>query len=174
MALYFGHRKSIDIDVFSATDFQSDDLTTVIESNFPGFVFRNAHNPVGIFSFIDDVKVDFVRHHHFPLIDATVVENGIRLASIPDIAAMKIAAILKRGVKKDFYDLSELLLRFSIEDLINFYSRKYPNQQLLISVPQALTYFADAEESEDPISLNGQTWKKVKKHLRQQVKEYLQ
>lgn len=44
---------------------------------------------------------------------------------------------------------------------------------LLISIPQAITYFADAEESEDPVSLNGQTWEDVKKFIQNSVKDYL-
>ena len=86
---------------------------------------------------------------------------------------MKIAAILKRGVKKDFWDIAELLDEYSIADFIESYNKKYPNHQLLISIPQALTYFQDAEESEDPVSLKGQTWESVKKHIRQKVSDYL-
>lgn len=90
-----------------------------------------------------------------------------------DIAAMKIQAILGRGRKKDFWDLAELLNHFSLEQIIGFYSKKFPSQQLLISIPQAVTYFDDAEESEDPISLKGQTWESVKKIIQQKVSEYL-
>ena len=159
--------------LFSIIDFQAENIIPVISGNFPGFTYNNAHNPIGLFGFIDDVKVDFVKYHYYQLIQQPLIENGIRLFSIPDISAMKIAAILKRGVKKDFWDISELLAHYSIDDLINFYNSKYPNQQLLISIPQALTYFADAEDSEDPISLKGQTWAKVKKHIQQKVNNYL-
>ncbi len=44
---------------------------------------------------------------------------------------------------------------------------------LLISIPAALTYFEDAEESEDPVSLKGQSWEGVKKVIQQKVSEYL-
>jgi len=76
-------------------------------------------------------------------------------------------------VKKDFWDISELSYHYTITDCINFYNKKYSNHQLLISIPHALTYFADAEESEDPVSLKGQTWKNVKKHIQYKVNEYL-
>lgn len=174
LALYYGHRVSVDLDLFSTTDFQIEELVPVIENHFAGFTYSNIHNPVGLFAFIDNVKVDFVRHHYFSLIDAPVIENDIRIVSIPDIIAMKIAAILKRGIKKDFWDISELLNHYSISDFIDFYNKKYPNHQLLISIPQSLTYFADAEESEDPVSLKRQTWKKVKSEIQRKVNEYLQ
>jgi hypothetical protein len=45
---------------------------------------------------------------------------------------------------------------------MSYHKEKYPEQMLLISLPSALTYFADADESEDPVSLKGQTWEKVK------------
>jgi len=173
LALYYGHRSSIDLDLFATTAYNKDMIIQVLEERFPKFTYSNIPNPIGIFGFIDDVKVDLVKYHHYPLIDSPYIEDGIRLVSIPDIAAMKIAAILRRGVKKDFWDISELLHHYTIEDIINFYNRKYPNHQLLISIPQAITYFADAEESEDPVSLKGQTWKEVKKFIQQKANEYL-
>ena len=173
LALYYGHRLSIDLDLFSTSDFQASEIIPSLEKRFKGFTYNNRPNPVGLFGFIDDVKVDFVRNHNFPIIDRPVIENGIRLFSIHDIIAMKVAAVLKRGVKKDFWDISELLEHYSVNDLIDCYDKKYPNQQLIISVPQALTYFADAEESEEPVSLKGQTWGSVKKNIAQKVKNYL-
>ncbi len=86
---------------------------------------------------------------------------------------MKIAAIMKRGVKKDFWDIAELLKHYTVEDFISYYSKKYPSQQLLVSVPFVLIYFIDAEETEDPVSLKGQTWETVKKFIQQKVSDYL-
>lgn len=173
LALYFGHRLSVDIDLFSTTEFNNESLIPHLEKKFPGFRYRNTHNPIGLFGAIDGIKIDFVKHHHHPLIEKPVVENGIRLLSIPDIMAMKIAAIMKRGVKKDFWDIAELLKHHTVEDFISHYTRKYPSQQLLVSVPFALTYFIDAEESEDPISLKGQTWKSIKKSIKEKVNDFL-
>ncbi len=173
LALRFGHRISLDIDLFSTVDFANDSLIDPLQKKFTGFSFRNTHNPIGLFGNIDGVKVDFVRHHHHPLIEPTVVEDGIRQFSVQDIVAMKVAAILKRAVKKDFWDIAELMSEYSVEDFINFYTRKYPSQQLLISVPYALTYFIDAEGDEDPVSLKGQTWKTVKKIIQGKVNDFL-
>lgn len=90
-----------------------------------------------------------------------------------DIMAMKVNAILKRAQKKDFWDVAELLQHYTIKEFIINYEEKYPDQMLLISIPQALTYFADAEESEDPISLKAQTWESVQKIIKQNVSDYL-
>jgi len=173
LSLYYGHRLSIDLDLFSTSEFKNEALLPALEKELPGFTYSNPNNPIGLFTFVNDIKVDFVKHYQFSLIDKPFVEDGIRLFSISDLMAMKIAAILKRGVKKDFWDIAELLQHYSIEDFINFYNQKYPNQQLLISIPQALIYFADAEEGPDPVSLKGQTWKKVKKEIQKAVNNYL-
>src|SRR4051812_21039970 len=68
LALYYGHRKSIDLDLFSTTSFRDEEILPALEK-FPGFAYNNVHNPVGIFGFINDIKVDFVRYQHFGLLD---------------------------------------------------------------------------------------------------------
>jgi predicted nucleotidyltransferase component of viral defense system len=93
--------------------------------------------------------------------------------STEDIVAMKVQAILGRAKKKDFWDVAELLKHYSVSDFINFHKEKYTTQNLFITVPQAITYFADAEESEDPISLQKQTWENVQKFIGKKVSEYL-
>ncbi len=173
LALYFGHRKSIDLDLFSPIDFNPEDIASVLEKKFNGFTYRNTGNPIGLFGFIDNIKVDFVKLNHDLLISKRSINDGIRIFGLPDLGAMKINAVLKRAVKKDFWDIAELLKKYSIQELINWYEKKYPSQQLLISIPQAITYFEDAEESEDPLSLKGQTWESVKKFIRQKVSDFL-
>ena len=91
----------------------------------------------------------------------------------PDIIAMKLNAILGRGKKKDFWDLYELFRHYTLEEMISFHEKKFPEQNLLITIPQAITYFDDAEESEEPVSLKGQKWKSVKKLIQQKVNDYL-
>ncbi len=172
LALYYGHRLSVDIDLFSTTDFNTDTILPALENEFPDFTYSKP-GPVGLFGFIGDIKTDFVRHNNFSLIGLPVIENGIRLISTDDIIAMKVAAILRRAVKKDFWDIAELLDHYTMDELVNCYNKKYPNHQLLISIPQALTYYVDAEDSEDPISLKGQTWESVKKRINNKVNSYL-
>ena len=75
--------------------------------------------------------------------------------------------------RKIYYDLVELLKTYSIKEIIDFYEQKFYEQRLLISIPQAITYFNDADESEDPISLNNQSWDDVKKIIRKAVNDYL-
>ncbi len=173
LSLKYGHRISVDLDLFSIASFDNDEILLVIGKAFGEKLrFESAHPKFGIFCYINDIKVDIVYNPH-QLIDDIIEEDKIRMLSCKDIAAMKIKAILGRGKKKDFWDLAELLQHYKLEEIIEFYNKKYPSQQLLISIPQAITYFADADESENPISLKKQTWKSVKKTIQQKVSEYL-
>lgn len=70
LSLYYAHRLSADLDLFSSENFSNDSIIPVLEKNFKGFTYRNSNNPVGLFGFIDDVKVDFVKQQHHPLIAA--------------------------------------------------------------------------------------------------------
>jgi predicted nucleotidyltransferase component of viral defense system len=94
------------------------------------------------------VKVDLVEHTHPFIRDVHLVE-GIRMISTEDIIAMKVQAVLGRARRKDFWDIAELLNHFTVADFIRFHKEKYSTQNLLVTVPQAITYFADAEEDAD-------------------------
>ena len=173
LGLYYGHRLSLDLDLFSQNSFANEDIIPVLEKNIKGFNYRNASNPIGLFCMVDNLKIDFIKHHYHPLIDEPLLIDGIRMLSQREIMAMKVAAILKRGVKKDFWDLDELFKHFTVKECIAAYTQKYPSQELLISISYALTYFVDADESEEPVSLKGQTWASVKKSIQKKVSEYL-
>lgn len=173
LSLLYGHRKSVDLDLFSNLPFENQDVIFALEKKFKNsFVNRSTNPRFGIFCFIDDVKIDIIRHPH-PMIRSQQHLENMRLFSTEDIIAMKVQAILGRGKKKDFWDIAELLNHYTIDDFIRFHKEKYASQNLLITVPQAITYFADAEESEDPVSLKKQTWKGVKQFINGKVNEYL-
>jgi hypothetical protein len=173
LSLRYGHRSSVDLDLFNHVKFEHSIVVKELESTFgQRFVYKEHHTHFGIFCFIDDVKVDIVYYPHLP-IAAYVTEQNIRFYSDEDIAAMKIQAILGRGKKKDFWDLHELFKHHSLQQIINWHKQKYPNQMLAISIPHAITYFVDADESEVPISFKKQTWEMVKKDISRVVREYL-
>ncbi len=175
LALRYGHRKSVDLDLFSITDFDIAEKLDAISN--AGLLFNtrklNLASKMGAFGFIDDIKVDLVKSHYFKQIDAPQISDKIRMFGDKDIIAIKIFAILQRAQKKDFWDMVELLQHYSLQQCIDAYSEKYPSNQMLISIPYALTYFADAEESDTPISLKEQTWEKVKEIISKKVAEYL-
>jgi len=173
LALRYGHRSSVDIDLFNTHRFSLIEMPQYLEQHFgKRFVHKHQQSGIGVFGFIDDIKVDLI---HFPIerIAALSKVEGIRFYQDPDIAAMKVQAILGRAKKKDFWDMHELLKHHSLEQIMDWHHQKYPNQMLAISIPHAITYFVDADESETPTSFKGQTWAKVKKDISKAVREYL-
>jgi predicted nucleotidyltransferase component of viral defense system len=173
LSLLYGHRKSDDLDLFSVKPFENADIIAALGRKFgSSFENRSAKPGFGIFGFLDDVKIDIIHHAHF-LLRPQLILNDIRMFSTEDIIAMKVQAILGRAKKKDFWDVAELLQHFTIQDFIQFHKEKYATQNLLITVPQALTYFGEAEESEAPVSLKNQSWDGVKEFISSKVSEYL-
>lgn len=174
LSLKYGHRKSIDLDLFTTSPFENETVFKALSNHFKNdFIVEGKPVRFGIFAYIKDVKTDIIHHPH-SIIRPLEEVDGIRMFSTEDIIAMKVQAILGRGTKKDFWDIAELLQQYSVNDFIKFHKEKYSTQNLLITVPQAITYFADAEDSEDPISLKGQTWESVKKIIQKKVSNYLE
>ncbi len=172
LSLLYGHRISVDLDLFCNKKFDNSTIIDALERKFKESFMNRSTNPAfGIFCFIHDVKIDIINHPH-PLIRPVLKLEGIRMFSTEDIIAMKVQAVLGRGKKKDFWDIAELLKHFSIDDFIIFHREKYKTQNLLITVPHAITYFADADESDEPISLKKQSWESVKKFIQVKVSAY--
>lgn len=173
LSLRYGHRSSIDLDLFFHEKFDQPRIVVELESAFgEQFEYKHQHTHFGIFCFIDGIKVDFVYFPHQLIKPIEIIED-IRFYNNADISAMKIQAILGRAKKKDFWDLFELLQHYSLQQIINWHKQKYPSQMLMISIPHAITYFADADESETPVSFKKQTWSLVQKGIQQAVREYL-
>ncbi len=173
LSLRYGHRTSIDLDLFYHLKFDQLTIIEELEKYFHSrFVYKQQHTQFRVFCFIDNIKVDLVYFPHLPIADIEEEEN-IRFYSSADIAAMKIQAILGRAQKKDFWDLYELLRHYPLRQLIDWHRQKYPSQMLAISIPHAITYFVDADESDAPVSFKKQTWEVVKKGISRAVSDYL-
>ncbi|PIQ46966.1 MAG: hypothetical protein COW03_17610 [Cytophagales bacterium CG12_big_fil_rev_8_21_14_0_65_40_12] len=162
LALQYGHRISVDLDLFVSSPFNTEEaLESIRESKSSFQVLGQGRNTLNLE--IEGIKVDLLSHQYPHLSDRVEVE-GIRFLSIADIAAMKLSAMAQRGSKKDFFDVDELLKHFSLRELISFYSKKY-NEQNLFYLLKSLTYFQDAEAEPDPKVLNGVSWGNVKSNL---------
>lgn len=116
---------------------------------------------------MNNVKIDVV-DYQYSWIDDAVVMQGIRMASLRDIAAMKITAIIGRGTKKDFIDIAFLLQRFSINKILDFYSQKYPDGSTFMAM-KSLAYFDDAEEDIMPYMLTDISWEKIKSQILSEI-----
>jgi predicted nucleotidyltransferase component of viral defense system len=168
LALLLGHRLSIDLDFFGQIEGDSQTIADCLRDE--GFDVTMTENTKNIHIFIiNGVKVDIV-NYRYSWIDELIEEDGIRLAGLKDIAAMKIAAITNRGSKKDFIDIHFLLNHFSLKELMHFYLEKYADASSFLAY-KSLVYFADAESQAMPQMLIPTNWEDVKKRIITEVKQ---
>ncbi|MBO9614820.1 MAG: nucleotidyl transferase AbiEii/AbiGii toxin family protein [Dyadobacter sp.] len=170
LALRLGHRISIDIDLFTANTFDMVEVKDAIARAFPEAIELSARNQTLLYQ-INGVKTDLIRHQYN---DISVVDNvdGMRLASLPDVVAMKLGAVAGRGAKKDFWDIYALSSKFTIKEMMDYYVQKYPASDPG-QIVRSLVYFNDADQQPDPVDLLAVSWAAVKTNLREHVKSYM-
>lgn len=172
LALQLGHRKSVDLDLFGFPINLAAVKKELISRYKNQIIIENDNLDWALFVYIKSIKVDIIKYD-VPWLSPVINFDGLRLASLLDIGAMKINAIMRRATKKDFWDIHRILQELTLSELIEGYNKKYPNNYILISAPQALCYFDDAEEDIDPVCLEGNGWEDIKKGIRSAVEEYL-
>ena len=165
LALQIGHRKSIDLDLFSQTNFDVNYLLEYLEQNYNFKSDYTAQNTLK--GSINNIKIDLICHKYSLVKPILKIENT-RLYSIEDIAAMKLNAIAGNGTRsKDFIDIYFLLKKYSVKELLNFYKKKYKVRNLL-HILKSLNYFDD---------INTQDWPEMileKNLLLSNVKKYIE
>lgn len=169
LALQIGHRLSVDLDFFGDCDLEELEITNILNRFDRVRIIKKSEN-ILIYT-VGSIKVDFV-NYHYKWLSEPIVEDGIKLASMQDIGAMKLNAIAGRGSKKDFIDLHFLLERFSLRELIDFYKEKYPDGSEFL-VLKSLNYFEDAELQEMPKMLIPVGWEEIKSDLKIKIQTFL-
>ena len=112
---------------------------------------------------LDQVKLDVV-NYTIPWIDNPIVEEGLVLASPKDIAAMKVNAIIGRGLRKDFIDLYFLLQHYSLNQILGYFCQKYPDVDNFI-VLRSIMYFEDADRQRMPQMFDDTDWQTMKDYI---------
>ena len=170
LALRLGHRKSVDLDLFSYQHFDSISLAEYLTQNY-NFEKTDVREKDTVMGFINNVKVDIIAHI-YPLIDEPfIVENTIRLYSIRDIVAMKLVAISDNGKRlKDFVDIAFLSTQMSLNQMLEAYALKYKRTSTLHAV-RGLSYFDDINFDVSIDLINSAfNWKKIEKRIRAMIK----
>lgn len=168
LALQYGHRTSIDIDLFGTIDEDYEDLENVLRQSGQLTILKATRN-IRIYA-VNNIKVDIV-NYSYRWIDKCVEEDGLRLASPKDIAAMKVNAIEGRGSKKDFIDIYCLLQHYTLQEILDYYQQKYPEHSLFRAL-MSLSYFDDAEEQLMPKMFLQASWEEIKQAIRHHVERY--
>lgn len=171
MALHFGHRESIDFDFFRPEPFASQGLVEALSA--AGTIRIESQTPDTLIASLSGVKSSFF-HYPYPLLAPLHPCEGISVADLKDLAAMKIVAIAQRGVKKDFIDLHAILSSgWNFEAVFFCVEQKYPTQKYnKMHLLKSLTYFEDAERDPMPKMLKPVSWKTVKHDLETAVRKF--
>jgi hypothetical protein len=173
LALKMGHRKSVDLDLFSNFSFDTVQLLENLSADFSFSLFFSANNVLK--GSIRGVQIDIVAHR-YPLICDPIITDSICMLSVEDIAAMKLNAITVSGQRvKDFIDIYYLLETYSIGEMIGFYKKKY-SQYNEANVLKSLCWFREADLSDWPVLIKTPKlgWGTIKKKILEATGAYLQ
>lgn len=168
LSLQIGHRESIDIDLFSDVEYGTLNFKKIedfLKSNFEYVDFLNVPPAMGKAYFIGENKDNTVKLDIFytdTYIQPFIEEDGIRMATIEEIIAMKVDVIQRGGRKKDFWDLHDLLDSYSIMQMIEFHEQRYPYSHDKNLIIQNFTNFDQADDDFDPICYKGKYWEFIK------------
>lgn len=146
LALQIGHRDSIDFDFFSGLHIDTEKLFFRIKEIFIGHKISKIQEEKDTLGIIidDEIKLSFM-YYPYNLIEKTIDSENLRIASINDIACMKLSAIVSRSVLKDYVDLFFILKEMSLMNLLQISNKKIPelDENLIL---KSLVYFNDVDQ----------------------------
>lgn len=176
LSLQIGHRESIDIDLFSDIEYGTlnfNEIEDFLKSNFKYVDFLDVPSAMGKAYFIGENKDNTVKLDIFytdTYIQPFIEKDGIRMATIEEIIAMKVDVIQRGGRKKDFWDLHALLDSYSIKQMMDFHEQRYPYTHDKDLIIKNFTNFDQADDDFDPICFKGKYWEFIKEDFEEKFK----
>lgn len=177
LSLHLGHRISVDIDLFTDAPYRSINFEVIevfLKKNFGYVQGEFGGNPGMGKSYLigtdpdHPVKLDLY-YSMDPFFQEPVKEDGIRLATVEEIIAMKVDVIQRGGRKKDFWDLHELLDKYSINDMTTLHSMRFKWTHDETLIHQKLIDFDESDTDFDPLCLKNKEWIFIKEDIEQAV-----
>ncbi len=164
LALWLGHRVSVDLDFFSDVDEVDDESRAeivaafkqrrtieVLENTFGNLLMKVEGTHVGFFSY------------GYPLLEPPAEVLGVRVAGLLDIGMMKLDALISRGARKDFYDLYFIARQVPLEEMLHQGPVKYPYaRDYEIMALTSLTDFDNADRDVAVETFDRVSWEAVK------------
>jgi Nucleotidyl transferase AbiEii toxin, Type IV TA system len=160
VAAHLAHRTSRDLDLFATTDptvlhDQLDHLLGVtIESRAPGTIHLK----------VDGIPVSLIEYR-YPLLAPPQprADLPVPVASIDDLACMKLSAIAGRGAIRDFWDLHTIVTQTtrSLREYLDSFKHKYPVEDIG-HIVRSLVYFGDAQ-GPLPVGLTTSHWEQIQR-----------
>jgi hypothetical protein len=155
LALYFGHRQSVDFDFFSDKDFDPGRLGDSIP--FLAAATITQREPNTLSALVDregPVKVSFfglprLRRLRPPQV---IQENGLKIASLLDLAGTKAAVVQQRAEAKDYMDIDAILAdgRINLATALASARAIYGATFNPLITLKALSYFSDGNLDQLP------------------------
>ena len=170
LALQLGHRISVDADYISESTIDKTEFAQIIAKEINGVADLHT-GEIGIFLKAAGIKLDFLSWN-IPFIRPVVIQDGLRLLNVEEIAAMKLFAITQRGEKKDYFDIAVLLQHYSLTQLVAFYKERHPANDTSVVI-SFLVSFSDIDFQPEPQKLIELNWIQAKEILQTAVTNYL-
>lgn len=179
LSLLLGHRISVDIDLFTDSEYDSIDFDMLDKLFLESFDYVDigyaGNKGFGKSYYIgtqktDSIKVDLFYTDPF-ILPISEIEN-IRLSRLGEIVAMKLEIIGQNGRKKDFWDIHELMDHFTWSEMLDFYHKRYPHGHKREEIITKLTDFNNADTDPDPICLKEKHWELIKIDIEESIKNF--
>jgi len=175
LALYFGHRQSVDLDWFTPKSFNTKILLKKLQKIGSFELINEEENTLE--GYLNGVKLSFMTYPYTLLSKKKKLFNQVFLASKLDIALMKLSAISGRNAKKDFIDLYHYLQTegTDLSSLFRQNKKKFKDINYdIVHICKSLIYFKEADEQPEPKMLIKISWPKVKAFWQAEVKKTIQ
>jgi len=173
LSLHLGHRMSVDIDLFTDEPYRSIDFDAIEVCLKNSFAYTHGDfggNQVMGKSYLVGtdqdhvVKLD-VYYSMDPFFQPYIESDGVRMATIEEIIAMKIDIIQRGGRKKDFWDLHELLPQYPINIMVDLHRQRFEWTHDPNLIRKNFSNFDNADPDLNPICLRGKQWVFIKEDL---------
>lgn len=171
LSLQIGHRLSVDLDFFSPTE----DIPSIragLDKALAPLNATLADSSWGNLVYLaKNVRIGFYGYG-YSLVEPLIKDKEVHLASIMDIALMKLDALLSRAARKDFYDLYFICQTIPLEQVFDKSPQKYPSvRDFETQSVKRLVYFENAELEAEPAMLKRIDWQTVKEYFTKRVKK---
>jgi hypothetical protein len=170
--MHLVHRRSVDLDLFRTDTFDADAMVADLASSGVELT-AVATSRATVHAQVAGVPTSLLCFPYALLEPPLLSPEGVPVAGLRDIAAMKVEAIASRGARKDFYDLYFIgQAGLSLPEALDAFQRRFAEARPdLYHRLRAMTYFDDAEREPEPALLRPADWSSVRRYFVEQVRE---
>ena len=149
IALYLGHRQSIDFDLFTRSDIKNRGIKEKIKKNRFSIQKVLYEDSIQLHLIVNSVKLTFYSYP-YNIVAENDFDTIIKMPTLLDLAAMKAFALGRRAKWKDYVDLYFILKqRFTLDEISDratqLFSKFFNKKQFC----EQLSYFEDIDYTED-------------------------